>query len=210
MLKELLIGVVGGLISAGIVTATGKYYKYGAEETIAYNIDKAQKYIWQIENKISYPEDYINIVNCAEKLHECLFVIHQNLYCLNFFNKGKKVKLIRTLLYDATIFCESILFTTVGYSGEKELESRLKKGKHRLYGKNISGHESILSIQVKFIKSLLDMDIHSAIKGMKNNGCNISEEIIEINSYRTKESMWFIQKQGITRAEFSKFLNETK
>ena len=41
-------------------------------------------------------------------------------------------------------------------------------------------------------------------------GYNISVEIIEINSYRTEASMWIIQKQGITKAEFSDFFNKTK
>ena len=118
--------------------------------------------------------------------------------------------LIRTLLYDARRFCETVLFTTIGSSGEAELNSRLKKAESRLYRKNISEDESVLSIQIKFIKLLLDMDIHSAIKKMKNSGYNISVEIIEINSYRTEASMWIIQKQGITKAEFSDFFNKTK
>lgn len=37
---------------------------------------------------------------------------------------------------------------------------------------------------------------------MKYNGCEINENIIDTNSYKTNDSIWLVQKQGITKFKF--------
>ena len=63
-------------------------------------------------------------------------------------------------------------------------------------------YPSILTIQIDFIELLLKDDIFAAICKMRDNGCDIDENIIDTNQYKTNDTIWLVQKQGITKFKF--------
>lgn len=198
---NLFIGILGSIVASIVIALCLHIYEFGAKSKILYRIDFMMNYIWIIDNKYTYLDDYNEIVHCAEEILRmvreiCDYVKPLNLryvrcICKNRLNR----KMFFTVLYDIQSRCEMICFQTVGYSGQQETEERIKalSGKQIIYNED---ETAILEMEAEWLK-----DIASGKKPVYRN------DIINVNSFRmNKKDKMYIRNKGIKQCEFEKIM----
>ena len=204
VLINIVIGAIGSIVATIVLFLLTKAYRFEYKDRISYSLDMANNYIWQIENHLTFPDDYNIVVHCAEKLHRCLFEIHENLYPLSMWRCKRGKRLVHTLLYDAIRRCEYIFFVTVGYNGNEEKEARIRKIEKRLYASAVSPENSIVKLELDIIKELIERQrIQDALKTVSTVDF---DELIDINSFKNTGYNTVVQKSGLTRQEYVKII----
>ena len=210
---NLTIGIFGSIAATIIIFFLGKFYNYNSKERIMYQIELALNYVHQIENHCRFPSDYEIVIHCAEKLHHCLFDIHQNIYPLSMPFRYTDKKFIRNMLYDSFRRCELAMFTTVGYDGYAEKEARLRKIENYFYDSRVNDNNiSVVRIHIELIKALIEKEniTQAIIECKKYCSINNYDALIEINSFTTKSYNNIIQKDGLYQHEYIQLMKNFK
>lgn len=207
------LGVIGSIVATIITFVIGRYYNYNSKERIIYQLNLAFNYVYQIENHYKFLSDYEIVIHCAEKLHHCLFDIHQNIYTLLMPLRSTDKKFIRTMLYDSCRRCELAIFTTVGYDGDAEKEARLRKIEKYFYDSRVNDNNiSVVRIHIELIKTLIEKEniIQAIIESQKYYSINNYDALIEINSFKTNSYNNIIQKDGLYQHEYIQHIKKIK
>ncbi|MBQ7158991.1 MAG: hypothetical protein IJS09_06180 [Treponema sp.] len=214
MLSSIIIGAIGSVLASVILYFLSQCYAFSSKKKVAYNLEMAFYYVYQIENHRSFIDDYELIMQNIERLHKCIFEIHFSIYPFSMAFRKTKKKFIQTLLFDITRRCEGVVFSTTGYSGEQEREERLYKLEKYFYNEeSLTYNCSLVRLQLSIIKLLLNgMSIYKAFQERNiyaYNARNISS-IIDINSFKPDEKIiekTLIRNNGITHKQFMRLFS---
>lgn len=219
-MKELAIGALGSIIASFVLYLLSNLYNFNSNKQRLYNIDLALNYIYQIENKRGFPEDYDSIIHLIESLHSHVFEIHKSIYPLTMLLEQKKKKLLQTLLYDISKRCELCLFSTVGYRGQQEKEARLNNLQKIFYTKDSQDNNcSIVRLSLSLIKQFQtkDLFISFANSNMLPYKFADYENLIYSDSFKSdqqnnklSEIDNIIQRDGLTKKEYNEKIQEVK
>lgn len=220
--ENIIIGIVGSIVTTIILFLCSKLYKIGYKEDFLFNLSMAKTAVYQINNQHTFPSDYDLVIAQIDVLYKCAFEMYKSIYPFSLLFKSKNKKIIMTLLYDIIRVCERSKFMTVGYNGESENEARLNEI-HKCFYKCKSleknNYSTVLSQLdllenlitgknfIQSIKKQFSMELTSNKKEFLRS---FQLEYIEINSFRIKKSKFqsSIKNQGITNDDFNKMIDK--
>mgnify|MGYP007101883153 CR=1 FL=1 len=209
---NLAIGALGSIIASVVLYLLSKLYNFDSTKQRLYYIDLALNYIFQIENRKDFPEDYDFVIHCVEQLHSQIFEIHKTIYPLTMFFSPKKKRLVETLLFDISRRCELCLFLTIGYDEQKEKEARLTNLQTYFYSEESKENNcSIIRLAISLIKQLLRESIYKAFTKVQFLPYEFKnyEELVEVNSFKHLEiENNYMQVCGVTKKEYKKIIEK--
>ena len=205
------IGILSGVIASILLFLISKFYHPNNIKNIKNNLELAERYIWQIDAMVYFPDDYDRIIHAFEKLHDCLFQIYLCMAPSICLCKRKNKKIIYTLICDMMRCCEVSMLVTEGYSGDEEKEARIRNIIRHLRFQNERDTYSALQREHALIVALLQYPLHKAFEEADRHFPQINyEKLIDINSF--KQSIFFseIREKGISKDEYMKIIEEYK
>lgn len=211
---NIIIGAIGSILAAVILYILSQCYSFSSKKRVNYNNEMAFHHIYQIENHRSFFDDYSLIMQNVEKLHKCMFEIHFAIYPFTMLFRRTSKKIIQTLLFDIMRRCETVLYSTIGYTGEKEREERLYKLQRCFYNEeSLDNNCSLIRLQLSFISMLMQgKNFYRAFFEKNCIAYNPKEvsTMIDINSFNRKEPLLdcSIQENGLTFKEFEYLLKK--
>lgn len=206
IIANIFLGAVGSIVATIVLYLCSSVYRIGYKKKVMYYLELARNYNYQIRNYQTFVNDYDKIIHCVERMHECIFAIHDNILLLSKFYAPKNKKLIQTLLYDIQRRCERAMFQTVGYSGDAEIEARLKCIQ-RLFNE---GDKSAVEIELNVVGTLLETrSIKETATKLKKRHIELKQikTIVDCRSLKNSDNNEMIQNKGLTDVEFKRIID---
>ena len=150
--------------------------------------------LYEIEQKISYPEDYTRILQQSDRMFDSL---NRAFGMIKFFTYGfdfNRKKMIITIIWENIRLCEYSKNITVGYSENVEIEERCEKIEKRLRIKGSTKTGMSINLISLFVAKDLNDNVDakkSFHTWMKTDNDNVllkeqllEKHFIEINSFK--------------------------
>ena len=181
-------GVVGSILASILIGAFLILFEPNSKEKYSARVSMMQHYVWIIDNKYSFEKDYSEVMHSAEEIVRLIREIGDHVKYFNRFRKERK--LFFTVLYDLEHRCEYMCLQTVGYDNDTEIKQRIKRIKKVICDED-EYEELVLDKEVGWLQELLNGNIPP-----------ISENVLDINSFRTPNDERFIRRFGVSMEEF--------
>lgn len=189
-----MIGVFSSIVATVIWYVLSQLWRKDDRKCIRMELEIALTSLYEIEQKISYPEDYTRILQQSDRMFDSL---NRAFGMIKFFTYGfdfNRKKMIITIIWENIRLCEYSKNITVGYSENVEIEERCEKIEKRLRIKgNTKTGMSINLISLFVAKDLNDnvdakKSFHTWMK-TDNDNVLLKEQLlekhfIEINSFK--------------------------
>ena len=193
MWETVFVGISSSIIATVIWYVLSQLWKRGDRKQIGMELEIALTSLYEIEQKIGFPEDYQRILIQIDRMYDSLNraygMIKPLTYGLDF---GRK-RMIVTIIWENIRLCDYSKNITVGYSKFEEIEERCLKIERRLKikGKTKSGMSMNL-ISLFVAKNLNDKEkmkktLHKWMRIDDDNELKkqlFEKHFIEINTFK--------------------------
>lgn len=160
VILNILLGAIGSIVATAILFVLSSLYRFRYKDSFLLNLNVAKTAVYQIANTHRYTSDYYLIMQQIDILHRSCISMAEAMQPLSLWYRPLNRKIIYTLLYDIIQNCERIKYTTVGYSGDQEIDARLKKLHNIFYKFDFDSQEynnqNVISVQLETIEKLLN------------------------------------------------------
>ena len=205
------IGILSGVITTCLLFWLSKFYHPNNIKNIKNNLDLAERYIWQIEKMVHFPDDYNRVIHAFERLNDCLFQMYLCMAPSICFFRKKNRRIIYTLICDMMRCCEASMLVVEGCSEDEEKDARIRSIIAHLRFQYETDPYSALQREHALIVALLKHSVKKAFKEADRRFPQIDyENLIEINSFKQPIFFSEIREKGISNDEYMTIVDKYK
>ena len=219
MWTSIVIGVFSSIVATVIWYMLSQLWRKEDRKCIRLELEIALTSLYEIEQKISYPEDYTRILQQADRMFDSL---NRAFGMIRFFTYGfdfNRKKMITTIILDNIRLCEYSKNITVGYSENMEIEERCEKIARRL---KIKG-DTETGMSINLISLFVARDLNDKVETkkslhmwMKTDNDNallkeqlLKQDFIESNSFKYGDvPKNQIKHYCFTKEEYNRYLDK--
>lgn len=216
---SIAIGVFSSIVATIIWYVLSQLWRKDDRKCIRMELEIALTSLYEIEEKIGYPEDYTRILQQADRMYDSL---NRAFGMIKIFTYGfdfDRKKMITTIIWENIRLCEYSKNVTVGYSKDAEIEERCERIAKRL---DIKGSTNT-GMSVNLISLYVAKDLNDNVEAkkslhtwMKTNGDNallkeqlLNKQFIEINTFKCGlVSKIHIKHYCFTKEEYEQYLDK--